>query len=111
MEETLSATGLLGGFAMESWPRTSLVRRLSCGVQFLEPLAEMPKGMRSQFSLSIVPSSCAAEYLGFTNYPPAYLSQDAKGNIILTGVNFASAASGYFDGTAQLYVQSQSYLF
>ncbi|GFQ04166.1 GDSL esterase/lipase at5g03820 [Phtheirospermum japonicum] len=44
-----------------------------------------------------------AEYLGFSSYPPAYLSQDAKGRNILTGVNFASAASGYYDGTATLY--------
>ncbi|CAI9760641.1 unnamed protein product [Fraxinus pennsylvanica] len=44
-----------------------------------------------------------AEYLGFTSYPPAYLSQEAKGRNILTGVNFASAASGYYDITAQLY--------
>ncbi|KAL9427988.1 hypothetical protein AB3S75_030049 [Citrus x aurantiifolia] len=44
-----------------------------------------------------------AEYLGFTSYPPAYLSQEAKGNTLLTGVNFASAASGLYDRTAQLY--------
>ncbi|KAK9291238.1 hypothetical protein L1049_009426 [Liquidambar formosana] len=44
-----------------------------------------------------------AEYLGFTSYPPAYLGPDAKGNNLLTGVNFASAASGYYDRTAQLY--------
>ncbi|KAF2289809.1 hypothetical protein GH714_038714 [Hevea brasiliensis] len=44
-----------------------------------------------------------AEYLGFTSYPPAYLSQDARGNNLLTGVNFASAASGLYDGTARLY--------
>ncbi|CAK9146020.1 unnamed protein product [Ilex paraguariensis] len=44
-----------------------------------------------------------AEYLGFTSYPPAYLSQDAKGNNLLAGANFASAASGYYDRTAQLY--------
>ncbi|EEF33731.1 GDSL esterase/lipase At5g03820 [Ricinus communis] len=44
-----------------------------------------------------------AEYLGFTSYPPAYLSQDAQGRNILTGVNFASAASGLYDGTATLY--------
>ncbi|CAI9097862.1 OLC1v1034375C1 [Oldenlandia corymbosa var. corymbosa] len=41
--------------------------------------------------------------MGFNNYPPAYLSQEAKGNALLTGVNFASAASGYYDRTAQLY--------
>ncbi|KAI9153540.1 hypothetical protein LWI28_012886 [Acer negundo] len=44
-----------------------------------------------------------AEFLGFTTYPPAYLTQEAQGKRILTGVNFASAASGLYDGTAQLY--------
>ncbi|KAK9921110.1 hypothetical protein M0R45_029637 [Rubus argutus] len=44
-----------------------------------------------------------AENLGFTSYPPAYLSQEASGKNLLTGVNFASAASGYYDPTAQLY--------
>ncbi|KAJ6922783.1 hypothetical protein NC652_016439 [Populus alba x Populus x berolinensis] len=44
-----------------------------------------------------------AEYLGFTTYPPAYLSPDASGRNILTGANFASAASGLYDGTAQSY--------
>ena len=47
---------------------------------------------------------CTAEYLGFTSYPPAYLSQEASGKNLLTGVNLASAASGYYDPTAQLYV-------
>ncbi|XP_052175770.1 GDSL esterase/lipase At5g03820-like [Diospyros lotus] len=41
-----------------------------------------------------------AEYLGFSSYPPTYLSQDANGKNLLTGANFAS---GYFDGTAQFY--------
>lgn len=44
-----------------------------------------------------------AECLGFTSYPPAYLSQEAQGNRLLTGVSFASAASGLYDSTAQLY--------
>ncbi|KAF8397784.1 hypothetical protein HHK36_016707 [Tetracentron sinense] len=44
-----------------------------------------------------------AENLGFTTYPPAYLSPEAKGKTLLTGVNFASGASGYYDRTAQLY--------
>ncbi|KAI4349057.1 hypothetical protein L6164_009702 [Bauhinia variegata] len=44
-----------------------------------------------------------AEYLGFTSYPPAYLSQEARGKNLLRGANFASAASGYYDGTAALY--------
>ncbi|CAK9180244.1 unnamed protein product [Ilex paraguariensis] len=45
----------------------------------------------------------AAEYLGFASYPPAYLSQDAKGKILLTGANFASASSGFYNKTAKLY--------
>lgn len=51
-----------------------------------------------------------AEFLGFSSYPPAYLSQDATGNKLLTGANFASAASGFYDGTAQLYVNNLLYL-
>ncbi|MBA0793494.1 hypothetical protein Gohar_017895, partial [Gossypium harknessii] len=47
--------------------------------------------------------ACTAEYLGFTSYPPAYLSGDAIGNALLTGANFASAASGLYDSTANLY--------
>ncbi|XP_078170527.1 GDSL esterase/lipase APG-like [Carex rostrata] len=43
-----------------------------------------------------------AETLGFTTYPPAYLSPQASGKNLLIGANFASAASGYFDGTALL---------
>ncbi|XP_052173350.1 GDSL esterase/lipase At5g03810-like [Diospyros lotus] len=39
-----------------------------------------------------------------TNLPGAYLSQDAKGNNLLTSANFASADSGYFDRTAQFYL-------
>ena len=48
--------------------------------------------------------SCTAEFLGFTSYPPAYLSQEATGKKLLTGANFASASSGFYDSTAQLYV-------
>ncbi|XP_002284087.2 GDSL esterase/lipase At5g03820 [Vitis vinifera] len=44
-----------------------------------------------------------AEYLGFTSYPPPYLSQEAQGKNLLQGANFASASSGYYDRTAQLY--------
>ncbi|KAI3746286.1 hypothetical protein L6452_08713 [Arctium lappa] len=43
-----------------------------------------------------------AEYLGFPTYPPPYLSR-ADEKTLLTGANFASAGSGYFDMTAQLY--------
>ncbi|CAN4117173.1 unnamed protein product [Withania somnifera] len=44
-----------------------------------------------------------AKYLGFTSYPPAYLSREAREQRILTGVNFASASSGYYARTAQLF--------
>lgn len=49
-------------------------------------------------------SHFTAEYLGFTTYQPAYLSQEASGKNLLTGANFASAASGFYDPTALLYV-------
>ncbi|KAK1264458.1 GDSL esterase/lipase APG [Acorus gramineus] len=41
-----------------------------------------------------------AENLGFTSYPPAYLSPQASGKNLLIGANFASAGSGYWDKTA-----------
>ncbi|XP_057504438.1 GDSL esterase/lipase APG-like [Actinidia eriantha] len=41
-----------------------------------------------------------ADTLGFTTYPPAYLSPQASGKNLLIGANFASAASGYDDKTA-----------
>ncbi|KAL6500856.1 hypothetical protein OROHE_025351 [Orobanche hederae] len=59
-----------------------------------------PTGRFSNGKLAI---DFTAQYLGFNSYPPAYLSQDARGRNIMTGVNFASAASGYYDITAQLY--------
>ncbi|KAK3028897.1 LOW QUALITY PROTEIN: hypothetical protein RJ639_039906 [Escallonia herrerae] len=43
-----------------------------------------------------------ADTLGFTTYPPAYLSPQASGKNLLIGANFASAASGYDDKTAFL---------
>ncbi|WZY75371.1 hypothetical protein YC2023_021755 [Brassica napus] len=48
-------------------------------------------------------SRVGPENLGFTSYPQAYLSKKAKGRNLLIGANFASAASGYYDGTAKLY--------
>ncbi|KAL8466055.1 hypothetical protein ACS0TY_035250 [Phlomoides rotata] len=41
-----------------------------------------------------------AETLGFTTYPPAYLSPQASGKNLLLGANFASAGAGYDDHTA-----------
>ncbi|XP_073145235.1 GDSL esterase/lipase APG-like [Henckelia pumila] len=43
-----------------------------------------------------------AENLGFTSYPPAYLSPQATGKSLLIGANFASAGAGYDDRTALL---------
>ncbi|XP_057519661.1 GDSL esterase/lipase APG-like [Amaranthus tricolor] len=43
-----------------------------------------------------------ADTLGFTTYPPAYLSPQASGKNLLIGANFASAGSGYDDKTALL---------
>ncbi|MCE0482411.1 hypothetical protein HAX54_041180 [Datura stramonium] len=48
-------------------------------------------------------SDFTAENLGFTSYPPAYLSKKAKGKNLLIGANFASGSSGYYDTTARLY--------
>ncbi|KAI3724036.1 hypothetical protein L2E82_35800 [Cichorium intybus] len=44
-----------------------------------------------------------AEYLGFDTYPPPYLSRPSNGTLLLTGANFASAGSGYYEGTALIY--------
>uniref|UniRef100_A0A453QNI9 GDSL esterase/lipase APG n=1 Tax=Aegilops tauschii subsp. strangulata TaxID=200361 RepID=A0A453QNI9_AEGTS len=44
-----------------------------------------------------------ADTLGFTSYPPAYLSPQASGKNLLIGANFASAGSGYYDHTALMY--------
>ncbi|GMH22150.1 hypothetical protein Nepgr_023993 [Nepenthes gracilis] len=43
-----------------------------------------------------------ADTLGFTSYPPAYLSPQATGKNLAIGANFASAGSGYDDKTAIL---------
>lgn len=53
----------------------------------------------------------AAENLGFTSYPPAYLNLKAKGKNLLNGANFASGASGYYDPTAKLYVKNSHFFF
>ncbi|XP_047967326.1 GDSL esterase/lipase At5g22810 [Salvia hispanica] len=48
-------------------------------------------------------SDYTAENLGFTSYPPAYLSKQANGKHLLIGANFASGSSGYYDTTAKIY--------
>ncbi|PWA58079.1 GDSL-like Lipase/Acylhydrolase family protein [Artemisia annua] len=42
-----------------------------------------------------------ADYLGFGEYPPAYLDT-ANETLLLRGANFASAGSGYYDRTSLL---------
>ncbi|KAH7433694.1 hypothetical protein KP509_07G081700 [Ceratopteris richardii] len=49
----------------------------------------------------VVPDFIAAK-LGLP-FPLPYLHPDAKGEKILKGINFASAASGFFDSTADLF--------
>ncbi|CAH1435787.1 unnamed protein product [Lactuca virosa] len=44
-----------------------------------------------------------SEYLGFDTYPPPYLSRPENQTLLLTGANFASAGSGYYEGTALIY--------
>ncbi|XP_062104560.1 GDSL esterase/lipase At5g22810-like [Humulus lupulus] len=56
-----------------------------------------------RFSNGKLATDFTAEMLGFSSYPPAYLSRRAIGRNLLIGANFASAASGYFDPTANIY--------
>ncbi|KAK6125150.1 hypothetical protein DH2020_041116 [Rehmannia glutinosa] len=48
-----------------------------------------------------------AETLGFTSYPPAYLSPQASGKNLLLGANFASAGAGYDEHTSLLKYQGK----
>ncbi|CAO2814735.1 unnamed protein product [Amaranthus hypochondriacus] len=55
-----------------------------------------------RFSNGKLATDITADTLGFTTYPPAYLSPQASGKNLLIGANFASAGSGYDDKTALL---------
>ncbi|GAB2274669.1 hypothetical protein Dimus_009440 [Dionaea muscipula] len=59
-----------------------------------------PTGRFSNGKLAI---DFIADTIGFTLYQPAYLSEEATGKNLLIGASFASASSGYFQGTADLY--------
>ncbi|KAF7093564.1 hypothetical protein CFC21_095971 [Triticum aestivum] len=48
-------------------------------------------------------SNFIGEALGFTGSPVAYLIPEASGENLLSGANFASAQSGYYDQTAHMY--------
>ncbi|OIW05842.1 hypothetical protein TanjilG_23628 [Lupinus angustifolius] len=45
----------------------------------------------------------STEILGFTSYQPAYINLEDKGNNLLNGANFASAASAFYDVIPMLY--------
>ncbi|KAG9141445.1 hypothetical protein Leryth_001889 [Lithospermum erythrorhizon] len=53
-----------------------------------------------RFSNGKLATDITADTLGFTTYPPAYLSPQASGNNLLIGANFASAGAGYDDKTS-----------
>ncbi|KAG8093941.1 hypothetical protein GUJ93_ZPchr0012g22083 [Zizania palustris] len=56
-----------------------------------------------RFSDGKIVTDITAESLGFESSSPPYLSPDASGKSLLTGANFASAASSYLDDTAAMY--------
>ena len=53
-----------------------------------------------------MPELNAAEKIGYP-FPLPYLAPNAHGPAILTGINFASSASGWYDGTARNFVSDQ----
>ncbi|CAI0407538.1 unnamed protein product [Linum tenue] len=68
-------------------------------------ISSLSSGQTSLLLEGISPNidQLGAQYMGFDTYPPPYLSQEASLGDVLTGPNFASAASGMLDGTAHLY--------
>lgn len=52
-------------------------------------------------------SEVAAEKIGYP-FPLPYLAPNAHGQAILTGVNFASSGSGWYDLTAANFVSENS---
>ncbi|KAL5709159.1 hypothetical protein ACHQM5_019879 [Ranunculus cassubicifolius] len=54
----------------------------------------------SSLTIILIYDVFRSDTLGFTTYPPAYLSPQASGKNLLQGTNFVSAGSGYYDQTA-----------
>jgi len=108
MEETLRITIQQEGSAMESLPQTSQVSFLFFPIlsHFSKYLILYHSFSELGFDICFIDSFTAADLLGFTSYPPAYLNLNTKGNNLLNGANFASAASGYYKHTAKLYVNT-----
>lgn len=59
------------------------------------------KQATGRFSNGRLATDYTVSLLGFSNFPLPYLSPLATGVNISTGVNFASAGSGFYDSTAQ----------
>jgi hypothetical protein len=95
---------------MENLPLTSLVhdsQKPQLSLITLLINANIFYLFSNEVCIFCVSCSITAENLGFTTYPPAYLSKRAKGKNLLGGANFASAASGYYEPTAELYVKTR----
>lgn len=45
-----------------------------------------------------------AQEVGLKNYPPPYLAPSTVGEVLLSGVNYASSGSGILNGTGALFV-------
>lgn len=80
---------------------TDITGYLSITCLFYHPPHPLPTHHLNSFVFFAFSS---ADTLGFTSYPPAYLSPRASGKHLLIGASFASAASGYDDKTAYLNV-------
>lgn len=99
MEGTSRTMSRPGGSAMGSWQQISLVRSyVLCPLTYLGASRHI-NSVSWPFLLLV-----AADTLGFTTYPPAYLSPQASGKNLLIGANFASAGSGLYDETSYLSV-------
>ncbi|XP_059063262.1 GDSL esterase/lipase At5g03810 isoform X4 [Cryptomeria japonica] len=61
------------------------------------------KRITGRFSNGLVATDYVASMLGLGSATVGYLNPEAKGDNIVRGVSFASAASGFYRGTAKIY--------
>ncbi|KAG0586588.1 hypothetical protein KC19_2G102000 [Ceratodon purpureus] len=64
---------------------------------------DFPQGATGRFCNGRTTSDFLVQMMGLP-FPPAYLSPNAKGPIILKGLNYASAAGGILDSTGYNYI-------